>query len=153
MRSLPPDLTYLGMPNYFFDTLLLSLPQKLVFISFSVVKEKFCFKHLSYFPQSIQVMSLYLVDDDDMYIFRRSLKDILDSLPRSIKSFSCITVSKHEITKMHLIMDDCVDSWSDHVESKKIDIFSLHSPPFLNYFRSDLIDPYRSFAKAMVMLQ
>lgn len=158
--SLPSTLTYLGLSNYFVDTLHSSfqhLPRTLLFASFSVLKEKFSFNHLSHLPNSLQVQYLYLVDSEEEFVMSTSLKDILISLPGCIKSFDC-SVVKHnsDKTRLRLILEDCInnrDPSSEIDESLKIDIFRQYAPPFMNNFCSTLIDPDRIFKKAIKIMQ
>lgn len=154
---LPPNLTYLGLSNYFIDTMHPSfqcLPKTLVYASFSVVKETFSFEHLSYLPNTIETLRLYLTDSEG-FIIRTCLKEILTSLPRYINCFVCDrSSSRYRIPRLRVILlEDC--SWlSDtDTESLKIDTFRRFSPPFMNKFDSYLIDPGQVFDKAMKIMQ
>lgn len=154
--SLPNNLNHLVISGYSIDNSYLffqSLPKNLVYLSLTVQKVTFTFEQLSLLPQSIQTLYLYLVyDDDDLSIFRTSLKSIMLSLPRYIESFFCNVISYPQVNSK-LILDDCNDPSPEMNELLKIGIFMRYTPPFMTQFSSDLIDPKCSFKEAMEMLQ
>lgn len=158
LLSLPPNLTYLALFDYFIDTSDPSfkyLPKTLVYAKFSVVKETFSFKHLSYLPNSIETLYVRFADSETEHVIRTYLQDILTSLPKSIEMFTFYVASKHRNLRVRLILEDCIGdsiSSSDSTESLKMNIFCRYSPPFMKYFGSKLIDPEEVFKKAKEMM-
>lgn len=156
-QALPSTLTALGLVDYVVDLSQLSVksfPSSLTKLTLSLsIHQQFSFTLLSKLPNSIQKLSLFLNAVEcghrsEEFILQSSLKDILSSLPRSIRSFSCFdhSLSYGGQKYINLKLEDCIN------EFVKLDIFLDYLPPFTSELISDLIDPKQSFRKARELL-
>ena len=153
--SLPrTTLTLLELSDILIDTsesTLELLPPSLTSLSFSALVQDFSFKHFAKLPNSIQTLAFTLTSEEKEKeeIITSSLKDILVSLPRSIRYVSCSTAS---IIPLKLALDDC--RGPPEVENAlRLQIFLEHTPPFLTTLAPYFIDPNRIFSKAKRIME
>lgn len=124
---------------------LMSLLNNLVKLNFRVSVEDFIFEKLSDLPKHLKSLVIEL-DADNTTTISSSLKTILQSLPKFLSHFECCS-SLRDVIEINL--SDCLKPFCTKKDEylMMMNIFQLYVPPFLDEFKSYMIDPNKIFEK------